>query len=56
MLLSQPPPVAMTQCISSVTHLEPPRERQEQQEKEERGGMKTVNGIKKRKECVDEWK
>lgn len=35
MLLGQPPPVAMTQYISSVTpHLEPPEEQREQQDGE----------------------
>lgn len=54
MLLGQPPPVAMSQYLCSVTpHLEPPEEQQEQQD-ESSGGMKEVNSISKGKECVDE--
>lgn len=50
-LLGQPPSVAMTQCISSITpHLEPPEEQQEQEDGEKRRLMVLEKG----KECVDQ--
>lgn len=50
MLLGQPPPAAMTQCISSITpHLEPPKEQQEREDGEKR----RIMVLQKGKECVD---